>query len=102
MRRSVNVLRIGNPLRMSDEMLDCSYERRYSAHPDYHELWNIRKELRGDKGEVKGERKHKLQQRRSPQRRSCHKIRRDLFRNICSQREPHHMEVYTDKNMHNG
>lgn len=63
MRRSVNVLRIGNPLRMSDEMLDCSYERRYSAHPDYHELWNIRKELRGDKGEVKGERKHKLQQR---------------------------------------
>ena len=61
MRRSVNVLRIGNPLRMSDEMLDCSYERRYSAHPDYHELWNIRKELRskGDK-EI---RRQKLQQR---------------------------------------
>lgn len=63
MRRSVNVLRIGNPLRISDEMLNCSYERRYSAHPDYHELWNIRKELRGDKGEVKGERRHKLQSR---------------------------------------
>ncbi len=63
MRRSVNVLRIGNPLRMSDEMLDCSYERRYSAHPDYHELWNIKKELRGDKGEVKGDRRHKLQSR---------------------------------------
>ena len=45
-RRSVNVLRIGNPLRMSDEMLDCSYERRYAAHPDYPELWNIRKALR--------------------------------------------------------
>ena len=45
MRRSINVLRIGNPLRMSDEMLDCSYERRYAAHPDYHELWNIRKTL---------------------------------------------------------
>ncbi len=46
MRRSVHVLRVGNPLRMSDEMLDCSYERRYAAHPDYHELWSIRKELR--------------------------------------------------------
>ena len=62
-RRSVGVLRIGNPLRMSDEMLDCSYERRYAAHPDYHELWSIRKELRGDKGEIKADRKHKLRQR---------------------------------------
>ena len=66
MRRSVNVLRIGNPLRMSDEMLDCSYERRYAAHPLYHELWNIRKELRGPKGETtgaKGERLHRLRTR---------------------------------------
>ena len=46
MRRGIHVLRVGNPLRMSDEMLDCSYERRYAAHPDYHELWNIRKSLR--------------------------------------------------------
>lgn len=61
MRRSVNVLRVGNPLRMSDEMLNCSYERRYSSHPDYHELWNIRKEL-GSKG-VKEVRRHKLQTR---------------------------------------
>ena len=60
MRRSVGVLRIGNPLRISDEMLDCSYERRYAAHPDYHELWSIRKELRGD---AKGERAHRLRQR---------------------------------------
>ena len=60
MRRSVHVLRVGNPLRMSDEMLDCSYERRYAAHPDYHELWSIRKELR--KGAA-GERAHRLRQR---------------------------------------
>ncbi len=60
MRRSVAVLRVGNPLRMSDEMLDCSYERRYAAHPDYHELWSIRRELRG---EAKGERAHRLRQR---------------------------------------
>lgn len=45
-RRGVNVLRIGNPLRMSMEMLDCSYERRYAAHLDYSELWSIRKALR--------------------------------------------------------
>lgn len=45
-RRGVNVLRIGNPLRMSDEMLECSFERRYAAHPDYAELWSIRKALR--------------------------------------------------------
>ncbi len=60
MRRSVHVLRVGNPLRMSDEMLDCSYERRYAAHPDYHELWSIRKELRSSPGEV---RRQKLQSR---------------------------------------
>lgn len=46
MRRGVNVLRIGNPLRISDDMLDCSYERRYASHPDYPELWSIRKLLR--------------------------------------------------------
>ena len=51
MQRGIHVLRVGNPLRMSDEMLDCSYERRYAAHPDYHELWSVRKALRdGAKG----------------------------------------------------
>ena len=46
MRRGIHVLRVGNPLRISNEMLDCSYERRYAAHPDYHELWSVRRELR--------------------------------------------------------
>ena len=73
MRRSVHVLRVGNPLRMSDEMLDCSYERRYAAHPDYHELWNIRKELRSG---VSGERGHRL---RSRQTELEIKINADLF-----------------------
>ncbi len=45
-RRGVAVLRVGNPLRMSDSMLDCSFERRYAAHPDYPELWKIRRLLR--------------------------------------------------------
>ena len=44
-RRGVNVLRIGNPLRISDEMLDCSYERRFASHPLYSDLWAIRREL---------------------------------------------------------
>lgn len=63
MRRGVSVLRVGNPLRVSDEMLECSYERRYSSHPDYHELWNIRKALSGEWKAENGERRHKLQQR---------------------------------------
>lgn len=50
-RRGVNVLRIGNPLRISTEMLDCSYERRFAAHPLYSDLWAIRRELhRGVEG----------------------------------------------------
>ena len=73
MRRGVNVLRIGNPLRMSDEMLDCSYERRYSAHPDYHELWNIRKVLREG---AKGEHAHRLRNRETELE---IKINADLF-----------------------
>ena len=60
MRRGIHVLRIGNPLRMSDEMLDCSYERRYAAHPDYHELWSIRRTLHDG---AKGEQARKLRQR---------------------------------------
>ena len=49
-RRGVPVLRVGNPLRMSNEMLDCSYERRFAAHPDYAELWSIRRTLRDSQG----------------------------------------------------
>ena len=63
MRRGVAVLRIGNPLRMSDETLECSYERRYSAHPDYHELWNILRTLR--EGKVSADKTHKLRERQN-------------------------------------
>ena len=44
--RGVNVLRIGNPVRVNDKMLSFTYERRFEAHPLYTELWGIRKELR--------------------------------------------------------
>lgn len=44
--RGVNVLRIGNPTRVNDKMLSFTYERRFESHPDYPELWSIRKAIR--------------------------------------------------------
>ena len=44
--RGIPVLRIGNPTRITDKMLALSYERRFEAHPDYPQLWAIRKALR--------------------------------------------------------
>ncbi|MBQ0056866.1 MAG: AAA family ATPase [Bacteroidales bacterium] len=41
--RGISVLRVGNPMRVSDSLLDATYERRYESHPDYTELWAIRK-----------------------------------------------------------
>ncbi|MCR5444734.1 MAG: AAA family ATPase [Bacteroidales bacterium] len=73
MRRGIHVLRVGNPLRMSDEMLDCSYERRYAAHPDYHELWSVRKALRDG---ARGEQAHRLRRRETELE---IKINADLF-----------------------
>lgn len=44
--RGINVLRIGNPTRVNDKMLAFTYERRFEAHPDYPELWGIRRAIR--------------------------------------------------------
>ena len=44
--RGVSVLRIGNPTRVNDKMLSFTYERRFEAHPDYPQLWSIRKAIR--------------------------------------------------------
>lgn len=44
--RGIHVLRIGNPTRVNDKMLSFTYERRFEAHPDYAELWGIRKAIR--------------------------------------------------------
>ena len=78
--RSVNVLRIGNPLKMSDEMLGCSYERRYADHPDYPELWSIRRTLRerseGKSSQLKREQLRRLRKR---QMELEIKINADLF-----------------------
>jgi superfamily I DNA and/or RNA helicase len=52
--RGVNVLRIGNPTRVNDKMLAFTYERRFESHPDYTQLWSIRKAIR----EMRANRKH--------------------------------------------
>ena len=51
--RGVNVLRIGNPTRVNDKMLSFTYERRFEAHPDYDQLWAIRKAIRDLRGHRK-------------------------------------------------
>ena len=44
--RGISVLRIGNPTRVNDKMLSFTYERRFEAHPDYPQLWSLRKAMR--------------------------------------------------------
>lgn len=44
--RGVNVLRIGNPSRVNDKMLSFTYEHRFESHPDYPQLWGIRRAIR--------------------------------------------------------
>ncbi len=46
MDRGVEVLRIGNPTKVNDKMLGFTYERCFEAHPDYPQLWAIRKAIR--------------------------------------------------------
>ena len=54
--RGINVLRIGNPTRVNDKMLSFTYERRFEAHPDYSQLWAIRKAIR----DLRKNRSHRL------------------------------------------
>ena len=55
----ISVLRIGNPSRVNDKMLSFTYERKFESHPDYPELWSIRKAIRQIKeNRKKGENTH--------------------------------------------
>lgn len=82
-RRGVSVLRVGNPLRMSDEMLDCSYERRYAAHPLYSDLWSIRKQLHDLRnGAVGSDKRSALREKLTDKRNELElRIQTDLFDN---------------------
>lgn len=51
--RGIPVLRIGNPTRVNDKMLAFTYERRFEAHSDYLELWQIRKTIREMTGRLR-------------------------------------------------
>ena len=51
--RGVSVLRIGNPSRVNDKMLSFTYERRFESHPDYMQLWSIRKAIRELYGRIR-------------------------------------------------
>lgn len=51
--RGIPVLRIGNPTRVNDKMLAFTYERRFEAHSDYPELWQIRKIIREMTGRLR-------------------------------------------------
>nr|WP_239063609.1 AAA domain-containing protein [Bacteroides sp. 51] len=51
--RGVSVLRIGNPTRVNDKMLSFTYERQFENHPDYTELWGIRKSIREMSGRMR-------------------------------------------------
>jgi len=52
--RGISVMRIGNPTRVNDKMLSFTYERMFEAHPDYPQLWSIRKAIR----ELRQQRRH--------------------------------------------
>ena len=52
--RGINVLRIGNPTKVNEQMLSFTYERRFEAHPDYPQLWAIRKTIRQLRSQKKG------------------------------------------------
>ena len=51
--RGIPVVRIGNPTRVNDKMLAFTYERRFEAHSDYPELWQIRKTIREMTGRLR-------------------------------------------------
>ena len=44
--RGLSVLRIGNPTRVTEKMLENTYERRFESHPDYPALWQLRRTIR--------------------------------------------------------
>ncbi|MDE6771161.1 MAG: AAA family ATPase [Muribaculaceae bacterium] len=56
--RGIHVLRLGNPSRVNDKMLSFTYERRFESHPDYPDLWSVRKAIR----ELQGARRHATEQ----------------------------------------
>jgi len=80
-RRGIGVLRIGNPLRINDVMMQCSYEYRYGNHPDYLELFSVRSSLREIKSNPKlgDKERNKIRKLQHREMELEVKIREDLF-----------------------
>ncbi len=45
-QRCIPILRIGNPTRVTPDMLEHTYEHRFAAHPDYSDLWQLRRTIK--------------------------------------------------------
>lgn len=43
--RGMPVLRVGNPVRIDESVIGCTYEKMFEDHPDYPLLWNVRKAI---------------------------------------------------------
>lgn len=56
--RGISLVRIGNPKRVTDNMLEHTYERRFANHPDYGQLWSLRQSIRRMRRSRGDERSH--------------------------------------------
>lgn len=56
--RGISLVRIGNPKRVTDNMLEHTYERRFASHPDYGQLWSLRQSIRRMRRSHGDERSH--------------------------------------------
>ena len=82
-RRGIPVLRIGNPLRINDVMMQCSYEYRYANHPSYMELFSIRSSLReiNSRPKLSNKEYNQIRKLRHRETELEVKIREELFAN---------------------
>ena len=81
--RGLSVLRIGNPARVTDKMLGCTLERRFENHPQYTDLWALRREIRHLYDSRKGRKGENFHQKVARLKDRCaeleHRITDDLF-----------------------
>lgn len=61
--RGISVLRIGNPSKVTDKMLENTFEKRFEAHPDYPALWAVRRDIRALRSKRSSERPENYHQK---------------------------------------
>lgn len=75
----IPVLRIGNPTRVNDKMLSFTYERKFEAHPDYPELWAVRRDIRQIRASNQPNRHQKIARLREREQELVMRISHALF-----------------------